>query len=252
MTVNAATLAQIIHAAGINPRDLPEEWQVSKRVAEQWLTSKQPPFKAEDYGTLHLEDMVRHVRTLLSTITDAGNSVILLRSFEPDDLITDLGDKPRTGLQYNRAIQHLLLMEAMDTFDATLVVIPDAKWPDNNEHIMVLRPDTPVFAVAHRLPDEARIDLCVPTSDPTSPGVQSAEDLIALDTLHPELPLPADQLGDTGLWKPRSIGEFLATSSVHALGDWRISGAGHPVAITSILPNDLEPYFQNQQPRFEV
>ncbi len=241
MTINAATLAQMIRAAGIHPGSLPAEWECSKRVAEQWQTSKQPPFKAEDYAARQLEQMAHHVKKLLAIIYDAGTTTVLLRSFQPDDFVAFYEeDTPWTGGQYNRAIQHVLLMEEMGSFDADIMVIPDHKWPGaDHEHILVLEPDTPLFAVAHRFPDQARIDLCVPVRDESSPGVRSVEDLTAVETLQPPLPLPEDQLTNSGLWAPRAFWEYLDASMVTAQTDWRVSGAGYPVSITSILPDEM-------------
>lgn len=241
MTINAATLAQVLRSAGIPNKDLPEIWECSMRVAEQWQTSKQPPFKAEDFAAKSLEQMAFHVKDLLDIISAAGPTTVLLRSYQPNDYVDFYEhDDPWTGNQYNRAIQHILLMEEMGSFEADIMVIPDQKWPGGDyDNILVLEPDTPLFAVAHRFPDQARIDLCVPARDESSPGVESVEDLVAIETLQPPLPLPEEAITSSGLWSPHDIWEYLDASMVTALTDWRVSGAGHPVSVTSILPDEM-------------
>lgn len=245
MTITPATLAQTIRAAGINPVELADEWDVTPRVAEQWQTSKQPPFKAEDYAAKHLEQMAGHVNQLLDVIQAAGDSTVLLRSYWPDDLVTGSSGTPLHGHQYNLTIQHLLLLEELGAFEATIVVVPTNRWFDNDTRHLVLSPRTPVFAVAHRLPDQARIDLCVPATDSDDPGVESAEDLIAVDTLHVDLPLPQEQVSASGLWKQGAYKPILLAEGFRPTTDWRLSGTGYPIAIASVLPIDVTPHLHS-------
>lgn len=244
MTINADTLAQLVRASGATTSHVRAAMDTSTRVAQQWLSSKHPPHKAERYGREQLAILARVFQHLEKTVYAVEEATVLIRSFLQDtDLSALLGDG-WDGERYNVAIQHLLLGEALTPSTLSLMVISDQAWPGQGDELVLhLRPETPVFAIAHREADSPRLDLCVARSgdDDPRPGVKAAEDVTAVASVTPPA-LVGDDLGGTGLWRPQSITTLLEEQGFNQTEDWRLSGHGHPIASTTILPADLEAY----------
>lgn len=244
MTINADTLAQLVRASGVTTSHMRAAMDTSPRVAQQWLSSKHPPHKAERYGREQLAILAQVFRHLEKTVYAVDDATVLIRSFLHDtDLSALLGDG-WDGERYNTAIQHLLLAEALTPSALSLMVISEQAWPgDGDELVIHLRPETPVFAIAHRDANSPRLDLCVARrgDDDPRPGVEAADDVTAVASVDPPA-LTGDELGGTGLWRPQAITTFLEDQGFHQTEDWRLSGHGHPIASTTVLPAELTTY----------
>lgn len=375
VTINAGTLKQMLFASGFTTVDkLGKLWNVSQSVAEQWLTSKNPAFKAEDFVRSHFEDMAEVVGRMRDLALDNPTGTILVRTFDPEDgelpSILDLpttsvlpgkgwsptrlnlaieyflmvehlnpsgahihlvadddwteredtylkatpdtdGNDPDTeladnlthlrpnadhpvddfldqarlvayllnkldeanngvvllrshtenertiinfpgrgpdALRYNRVLHHVLITDYLEPSGAFITVVAHRRWPLNDRSIVITLPaDTPMYAVMHREPDNPYIDLCQPITDEASQTpiegtnqlLDGGEPLTSIGVLRPDSPLGEGDLGGTGLWAQKSASKLLTQAGWSRMEDWRLSGAGHPVGTTSILPADV-------------
>lgn len=251
MAINPDTLSHIIKAStGYGGARLGRDWDVTPRMATQWLTSKFPPNKTEDYAQFHMNRLVDAIRQMETALTTANGHTVLLRCFQigDDDTIEHtLGDN-WAPTSFNKAIHYLLIRHAHTPYPATPTVIADTSWP-GDPHALTLTVDkhTPLFAVAHRDPANTRMDLCIHRTTDQQTPVHGADDLTAVDTLTPAGELTADDIGGTGLWKQSSMRTFLTSQGFHPLCDWRLGGTGHPVGLTAVLPADIASYVVHHQ-----
>ena len=375
VAINAGTLKQMLFAVGFKDTNrigsqMSQWWNVSPHVASSWLTSKTPPFKAEDFVRSMFEDMAEVVGLMRDATLDCNCDHLLVRTYpqkkkfdlgdvlptttrldsppwwkaryhraieylamleflnpsgvpitavpthkwpgEPDEFFmhapadwkpgrlpalvgkvrpldhdawrdfTDLAgmveylrnhtldangglvyirshtakETPFVDLsgprpdphRYNRALQHLLMWDYLEPSGANITVIANRRWPTNRKEIVLTLPrSTPMYAVMHRDPTNAYIDLCLPLEeDDNRPPIEGSdqqpdgsETLTSITTLRPEHVPEGDDLGGTGLWQPSAASKVLAAHGWENLEDWRLSGGGHPVGTTTIVPTDV-------------
>lgn len=249
IAVNASTFGHIITATGLNKHHLHKEWGTSTGVVSQWMSSKHPPHVAERAAEKALTNMVTLLGVLEDSFAQLPACTLLVRSFRQADVLNDLVGWEWTGAQHNAVIQHLLVLDATGKLarhpDTRIMVVSDSVWPTDDDSLtLALDLQTPTVAIAHRDAQKASIDLCVPRTgvDDPRPWVQAAKDVTAVDRIEVPLPLGEEDVNSNGLWVEKSIIRTLVGAGYSHIEDCRLSGYGHPIATTTVLPTELGKY----------